>query len=128
MDEVQTDVDTIAEVIRLPVERWVGRCFAVARDIVDEALVQGIVHLGHWMGPVAPESECAKGTAEPPYQHSWIRLPDGRVYDPTRWTFEGREPYVYVGEDSEGYYWALQEWVNGGPRRLSDRNECSRNE
>jgi len=49
------------------------------------------------------------GTAPPPsigggpQQHSWLRLQDGRILDPTRWAFDRPDkPYLYLG-DNDAY-------------------------
>jgi hypothetical protein len=33
----------------------------------------------------------------PSPNHGWVLLPDGNVFDPTRWVFEGILPYLYEG-------------------------------
>lgn len=35
--------------------------------------------------------------------HGWVLMPDGRIFDPTRWTFEAKSPYLYVGPDRDEY-------------------------
>lgn len=30
-------------------------------------------------------------------QHGWVVLPNGKVLDPTRWVFECKKPYIFMG-------------------------------
>ena len=34
-------------------------------------------------------------------QHGWVELGDRTVVDPTRWTLDGKDPYIYVGPDDD---------------------------
>jgi hypothetical protein len=73
---------------------WAGRCYEMACTMVREKLVEGKAVYGNWTGPVK------KGTmfaGRPVVHHGWVLLPDGRVCDPTRWAFEGKKPYIYIG-------------------------------
>ncbi len=36
-------------------------------------------------------------------RHGWIQCDDGRICDPTRWAFEGAEPYIWVGPNNSNY-------------------------
>ncbi|WP_217648976.1 hypothetical protein, partial [Paracidovorax wautersii] len=36
-------------------------------------------------------------------RHGWIECDDGSLVDPTRWVFEGAEPYIYFGRPSREY-------------------------
>lgn len=80
---------------------------------------------GHWLGPVAVSSRFGSRRGLPFIAHSWIQshglvLPMGEVYhgiladrstfrivhnpiiDPTRFVFDGKDPYIYVGPND--YY------------------------
>lgn len=94
----------VAEVvlaIGMPTHRWPGNCYAVASALFDTGLVPGRLVYGHWLGPVAPGTMFDNG--HPFQRHGWIVLNDmtGRVLDLTRWVFEGRDAYVYVGEPGD---------------------------
>jgi len=79
-----------------PASAWKARCFEIASRIVAAGLVEGVAVYGHWRGPVAKGTTFAgRGTGF--VQHGWVLLPDGKVLDPTRWCFEGGEPYLYIG-------------------------------
>jgi hypothetical protein len=64
---------------------------AAAAPLIDGATAV----YGHYLGPVAPGTLFSGRHGF--VQHGWVELADGRVLDPTRWAFEGVEPYLYVG-------------------------------
>lgn len=85
------DAQTVAQAIDLALESWPGNCFGVASKIVKAGLIPGQAVYGHYLGPVAP------GTlfdGRPIIRHGWIRSPEGVLYDPTRFVFEGVAPYI----------------------------------
>lgn len=85
------------ERIGVPAERWVARCYEIASRIVEAGLVEGRVVYGHWLGPIDPKSVFGSKRAAGFCQHGWVILSDGRIFDPTRWVFEGKAPYLYAG-------------------------------
>jgi len=90
---------TIAQVekaIGSPAESWKGNCFAIASEIVKAGLVKGVAVYGHFRGDVDPQSYFGVRSGMGFIQHGWVQLDDGRIFDPTRWAFENREPYLYV--------------------------------
>jgi len=80
----------------LPKE-WPGKCFQLASCLVEHKIVIGVAVYGHWRGPVVKNSLFGRGA--PFVQHGWVKR--GNMYqgivDPTRWVFEGKEPYIYIG-------------------------------
>src|ERR1041384_5251924 len=90
-----TDANQVAKIIGLPVERWPGNCYSVAALCITKGVVVGRLQFGMWLGHIAKAS-VFKG--RPMARHGWILLPDGRIWDPTRWVFEAAEPYIYVGK------------------------------
>jgi len=77
---------------------WAGRCYEIACAIVDAKLVRGVAVYGHWLGPVDEKSTFWRGGTLPFVQHGWIVLHDDeRILDPTRWAFEARAPYLFLG-------------------------------
>lgn len=85
------DVHEVARAIDFDLIMWPGNCFAVASKIVQAGLIQGNAVYGHYLGPVAP------GTlfdGKPIIRHGWIKTPDGSLYDPTRFVFEGVPAYI----------------------------------
>jgi hypothetical protein len=97
--EILLHVDQVAGIIGVPVELWEGQCYGIALALVEHGLIEGKPRYGHWLGAVAP------GTlfhGKPLVPHGWVELDRGRIADPTRWVFEGTEPYIYIGEND--YY------------------------
>lgn len=94
------DPDLIAHAIEFPLEFWPGACATVAHKILQAELVDGREEYGFFWGPVAKGSRF-HGT--PMSRHGWLRLADGRIYDPTRWVFEDVDPYIYVAHNTSDY-------------------------
>ena len=92
-----TDPAELAALIGLPLTDWPGRCHAVAERVLRHAPTQGMrLVRGHFHGWTSPGSVYGRG----PQQHSWLRLRDGRILDPTRWAFDQPErPYLHIGEN-----------------------------
>jgi hypothetical protein len=83
----------------IPVSEWHGKCFQMACALVKHEIANGDPVYGHWLGPVDPTGYW-KDTAQLPFhQHGWIIVPDktGTIIDPTRFSFENVEPYIYIG-------------------------------
>lgn len=89
------DAAEVARIIDIPLEAWPGRCHAIADAIRVHLPVEGMrLMRGHWTGPAHKDSIFSGGIQ----QHSWLELADGRVLDPTRWTFlSPSEPAIYLG-------------------------------
>lgn len=94
---------TIEKQIGIPAGAWAGRCHEIASKVWASGLVPegSKVRYGIWWGPI---SEGCIFRGRPFTHHGWIELPDGKIFDPTRWVFENVQPYIWVGEDKEGYY------------------------
>jgi hypothetical protein len=83
-------------------KEWVGNCHCVATRLVETRLVPGNVRYGFYYGPVSGKSYFS--STAPFHRHGWIELPDGLfVVDPTRWVFEARKPYIFMGPYSNEY-------------------------
>lgn len=82
---------------------WAGRCFEIASRIVSAGIVDGVAVYGHFRGKVSAKSYFGKLGRVDLNSHGWIKLSDGRVFDPTRWAFDGRRPYLHVGPLTEEY-------------------------
>jgi hypothetical protein len=97
MTPFPTEVSEIAEAIDLPLADWPGNCHGVAELVLRRLPTQGMrLVRGHYHGWTSPASVYGRG----PQQHSWLRLGDGRILDPTRWAFDQPgKPYLYVGEN-----------------------------
>lgn len=97
MDPFPTEPAVISEAIGLPLSDWPGNCHGVAELVLRRLPTQGMrLVRGHYHGWTSPASVYRGG----PQQHSWLRLGDGRILDPTRWAFDQPDrPYLYVGEN-----------------------------
>jgi len=94
-------IEDIEKAIGIKTKAWQGNCYAIARAIVRAHLVEGRSVYGLYMGPVSSRGYY-KGRAKRGFhRHGWIRLEDGRIMDPTRWSFENQPPYVYVIREPE---------------------------
>lgn len=110
-------IKQIEEAFGLPVKEWAGKCYQVACAAAE--LIPGSTAVyGHFLGEVHPSSIFAGRAMF--VQHGWVVLKNGRVLDPTRWAFEGKKPYLYVGKDDvydEGGN-QLRAAMQGGPPRF----------
>lgn len=88
--------------IGVPIEKWAGNCHGIASDFLaaglPNAFETGRLVRGHWRGKVAAGTLFDHGSDFVP--HSWISLGPHIVCDPTRFVFEGVDPYVYIGPDT----------------------------
>ena len=98
-----TGIKEIERRIKWPAARWAGNCYGVAVTIFKAKLVPAKSHVryGVWHGPIDAGSQFA-GRAFT--HHGWIELPDGRIYDPTRFVFEGKPPYIWIGSNDQNFY------------------------
>jgi len=84
-----------------PGEDWEGNCHGIALAMLEAGLVpDGKLQYGLWWGRIAPGSVFE---GRPFTHHGWIKRADGTIVDPTRWVFEGAEPYVWEGRNSGEY-------------------------
>lgn len=100
----QLTVETVRDAIGIPVDQWPSNCYAIAYQIVDADLVKGVPRYGHYYGPVAAGSIFAYRAQRLPFiPHGWVELTGSRdgVLDPTRWVFEDRDPYIFIGAGDE---------------------------
>jgi len=97
MPAFPAEIGEIAEAIDLPLNGWPGNCHGVAERVLRRLPTPGMrLVRGHFHGWTSPASVYRGG----PQQHSWLRLQDGRILDPTRWAFDQPgNPYLYVGEN-----------------------------
>ena len=84
---------------------WEGQCSRVAAAVVDllgHASARRVY--GHYYGPISHRSIIWGARRHLPFQHhGWVVLGDGRVLDPTRWSFEAKEPYIALLENTGDY-------------------------
>ena len=92
-------IKQVEKAIRLPAKEWAGKCYSIACDIVAKKLVNGKAVYGHWLGPVHAKSIFCDASVAGFCRHGWILMDDGTIVDPTRWVFEAKKPYIYIGEN-----------------------------
>lgn len=86
------NVNEIAEAIGFPLDKWDGHCYQVVAAFLETDVLEDAVPVTGYYD--TPETWC---------DHAWLQLPDGRICDPTRFQFEDREPYIYIGP-ADGCY------------------------
>lgn len=96
------NVAAVERAISIPVSDWPGNCYAIACSMIDAGLTPGgKKRYGHWLGPIA---EHTMFSCRSLVSHGWIEMPDSSIIDPTRWVFEGVDPYIFQDYDTPGYY------------------------
>lgn len=95
-------VSQVERAIGLPAKGWEGNCHGIAVKVLAAGLVRGRAVYGCWHGEM--KGHWANRAGVPFTHHGWIALPDGNIVDPTRWSFEASEPYIYVGPMDENLY------------------------
>lgn len=104
-------LEAIAAHIQIPLHKWPGNCYNVASALCESGLLDAEPQYGHWRGPVAPDTKfydrwlSLGGWTN----HGWSVLNKSvkgkKLYcDPTRYVFEGVNPYIFLGPDPHGYY------------------------
>lgn len=79
-------------------KEWEGFCSEIAHELRFSGLKEGAgttEHYGHWNGPISTKSVFAGRSFT---HHAWLQKGD-IIIDPTRWVFEGVEPYIYIGKN-----------------------------
>ena len=104
-------VEQVEKALDCPATEWEGNCYGVATMIVQKGLIEGRAVYGHFLGEVSKNSPFWNKRAGHPFvQHGWVEFEDGRILDPTRWSLEGVEPYIWVGDAGEEYDEGGNEW------------------
>lgn len=91
----------VADELGFPVHEWPGNCYAVAFQMIEKGLVSGRAAYGHYLGEVKEETLF---DGKPIVRHGWIVTDQGQIIDPTRWVFEGCEPYIHCAIDGSKDY------------------------
>jgi hypothetical protein len=97
-------IKKVEQAIGLKADRWAGKCYELAWCIAKRyKMLDGTPVYGHWIGAVHPDSYWALRAGTGFIQHGWVLLPDDRILDPTRWAFENKEPYLWLGKNDGSY-------------------------
>ena len=87
------NVTQVAGNIGMPLEKWGGHCYQVVAAFLAADVLEGAV-------PVTGSYDDGENVTD----HAWLKLPDGRICDPTRYWLEGKKrPYIFIGEPDECY-------------------------
>jgi hypothetical protein len=101
-------IEDLERVVGAPPQTWHGKCTALAHAAAELVSYHGFVsETGFW-----------KKRRGFPNSHGWVLLDDGRILDPTRWSFEDVEPYIFLGESQRDYD------EGGNELRKAFRGEC----
>lgn len=85
------------EIVGEPAHKWEGRCYEIASLIADHVKHADAVY-GHYSGPVDPCGYWGERCDDDFIQHGWVVIKgSSMVLDPTRFSFENVDPYVYFG-------------------------------
>lgn len=88
------DISIIETLIGVPANEWEGRCYEISCLIVNNGSIEGTAVYGHYTGYI---KDGTLFSGKRPVRHGWI-VHDDVIIDPTRWVFEGVNPYIFVGE------------------------------
>jgi len=98
------NIQQAEKTIGVPVSEWPGNCYAIASQIVEAKLVPGgAARYGHYYGPCHKASRFYDRYASFGFcPHGWIEQ-EQMIFDPTRWVFECKDPYIYHREKTDDY-------------------------
>lgn len=91
-------IEDIEQSVGNPTSDWHGACTLIAHHAWK--LVGGHEIYGKYQGRVDKDGYWG-GRRTLPNNHGWVLLDDGRILDPTRWSFENVEPYIYIGSGGD---------------------------
>jgi hypothetical protein len=94
------DISIIEKIINWKSKEWSGHCHAVAYEILNSGIINGRLVYGQFLGNIHKNSVFF---GNPFPHHGWIELENGDIFDPTRWSFEDKEPYVFIGKNTGEY-------------------------
>jgi hypothetical protein len=99
---MKISVKQVEKAIGIPSIAWIGNCYSISYSMVQSGIVEGKAVYGHWTGPISKYNPFYSVSQVGFCRHGWIIKEDGEIVDPTRWVFEGKTPYIYVGKND--YY------------------------
>lgn len=103
MKPEELTIEDCEEALMLPADNWHGMCAGISSGIISAGLVEGHAVYGHYLGDIATDGFWGRRKHHWFVQHGWILLPDGRVLDPTRFSFENKPPYIYLWDNKTDY-------------------------
>lgn len=93
-------IKKLEQVSGMKTDQWHGQCTVFSA--LACSLVGGHDIYGDYCGPVDSEGYW-KNRLGLPIHHGWVLLDDGRILDPTRWSFENIAPYIYLDFNDRDY-------------------------
>src|SRR5262245_4545237 len=103
IDPDELTLGLLEEEVGEPAEDWEARCYEIACHAANIIGPEATAVYGHWLGPVSREGYWAQRAGHPFIPHGWVLLRDGRVLDPTRWSFEAVQPYLFLSVPGPEY-------------------------
>jgi hypothetical protein len=100
MKPEEITIESLEEASGIPVDKWHGKCALLAHCAAELLHEECHELYGHYKGEI---DETGYWTNRIITRHGWVLLEDGRVLDPTRWSFENVEPYIYLEYNDEDY-------------------------
>jgi len=94
-------VADVERIIGIPSAEWDGRCYEIALKCLEAGVVVGKARYGQFLGKIS--EDCGTFAGRPFSQHGWVELPNGMIWDPTRWAFEATKPYIFIGPNNGEY-------------------------
>jgi len=101
MKPEELTIEILEAKVGLPADQWHGKCAEIAHHAA-ELVDGGTSAYGHYRGPI-DHSGYWKRQGAGFEQHGWVLLEDGRILDPTRFSFENKEPYIHLGDATDEY-------------------------
>jgi len=108
-------IEELERALDMSADQWHGKCTLIAHYACK--LVGGHEIYGSYLGPVHKDGYWGNRRMLP-NNHGWVLLDDGRVLDPTRWSFEHKDPYIYIGKNDDDYD------EGGNKMRAAFRSPC----
>lgn len=116
------DLETAVAIVGDPPEKWHGRCYEIACILADHMKHAQAVY-GHYRGPVDPEGYWGRHSSHPFIQHGWVIFKKHNfVMDPTRWSFENVDPYIYFDVPKLDYDEGGNSWRSRTAKPCPDFN------
>lgn len=100
MNPKNLTIEKLENECNMPTSKWHGECVLIAHFACN--LVGGHTVYGDYLGPIDPKGYWGD-RMQLPNHHGWVSLDDGRILDPTRWSFENVEPYIYLDFNDQDY-------------------------
>jgi len=115
-------IEKITEAIDLSVDNWNGNCYGVVIAILKSGLVKGHPIYGHYHGPISKDGYWNYCAGLPFVQHGWILMDNGKILDPTRWSFTSEAPYLAIFSPDDSEYAEYDE--GGESTKIALRRPC----